>query len=240
MPIIFSLLSFLSTLAGGLFGIKFRDKKHLILGFTAGVLLALVAFDIFPEIFRLLNSTGLDIMWVMVSFTTAFIFFHILEKVIMMHYAQEDAYHEHKHPTVGIVSSIALIGHSFLDGVGIGLAFQVSNNVGIIVAVAVIAHDFSDGLNTASIMLMNANSKKKTFIFVILDSLAPIFGVLISMVFIFPESWLLIYLGFFAGFLLYLSAADILPEAHREKSSYATLFMTLVGVMFIFLVTRFV
>ena len=42
-----------------------------------------------------------------------------------------------------------------MDGVGIGLAFQVSNAVGIVVAVAVIAHDFCDGLNTVGLMLLS-------------------------------------------------------------------------------------
>src|SRR6185503_8823407 len=37
-----SLVSFLSTCAGGLFALKFRDRLHLILGFTAGVLLGVV------------------------------------------------------------------------------------------------------------------------------------------------------------------------------------------------------
>ena len=32
-----SFFSFLSTCAGGLFALKFRDRLHLILGFTAGV-----------------------------------------------------------------------------------------------------------------------------------------------------------------------------------------------------------
>ena len=46
------------------------------------------------------------------------------------------------------------------------------------------------------------------------------------------------YLGFFAGFLLYISAADILPEAHSRHRSAWTLVMTAVGAAFIFFAIR--
>ena len=239
MALIFSIFTFLSTFLGGVLGIKYKDKLHLILGFTAGVLLSLVAFDIFPEIIRIVRETNIDIQYVMLAFVGAFLIFHIVEKSLLIHNAHEDSYGAHTHPTVGIFSALALSGHSFLDGVGIGLAFQISSTIGFIVALAVIAHDFSDGLNTASLMLLHKNSKRKAFILVFIDAIAPVLGVLSTYFFTLPEKWLAIYLGFFAGFLLYISASDILPEAHREKSSYLTLLMTVIGVIFIFIITRF-
>ena len=239
MPIIFSILTFLSTLLGGIFGIKFKDRMHLILGFTAGVLLALVSFDIFPEIFNLLNKSDGNIQYVMIAFVIAFLLFHVVEKLILIHSSQEESYESHKHPSVGVFSAIALSGHSFLDGVGIGLAFQVSQSIGMLIAVAVIAHDFSDGLNTASLMLMHKNTIKRSFILVLVDAIAPVFGAISTLFFTLPEKWLVIYLGFFAGFLIYIAASDILPEAHRQKSNYVTLAMTIIGVTFIFIITRF-
>ena len=47
------------------------------------------------------------------------------------------------------------------------------------------------------------------------------------------------YLGFFAGFLLYIGASDLLPEAHSKHSSIKVIALTLLGVIFIFVVTRF-
>ena len=52
--ILLSLSTFFSTLIGGLFGLRYRDHLNLIMGFTAGVLVGLVSFDLLPEIFRLL------------------------------------------------------------------------------------------------------------------------------------------------------------------------------------------
>jgi zinc transporter ZupT len=48
------------------------------------------------------------------------------------------------------------------------------------------------------------------------------------------------YLAFFAGFLLYIGASDILPEAHSKDSSFKTIAMTLLGVVFIYAITNFI
>ncbi len=238
MAVVISFLTFISTFVGGLFGLKHKDKLHLILGFTAGVLLGVVAFDIFPEIIELLNKTGVESVVAMGSLVIGFLLFHVLEKLLIIHHAQEQEYGEHKHPTVGIMSALALSGHSFLDGVGIGLGFQVSNTVGFLVALAVISHDFSDGLNTISLMLAHKNTIENARKFLLVDAIAPVLGAASTLLFTVPEKFLVIYLGFFAGFLLYIGAADILPEAHAQHPSRWTILMTLIGVSFIFLVTR--
>lgn len=238
MPILIVLATFLSTVLGGLTALRYKDRFHLILGFTAGVLLGVVAFDILPEIFHLLNETRIEVIYPMVGLVLGFLIFHILEKILIIHHAQEEEYGLHKHPTVGVLSALALSGHSFLDGVGIGLGFQVSQAVGIVVAIAVISHDFSDGLNTVTLVLNHKNTNKRALQFLFLNALAPVLGVISTMFFKLEPQNLLIYLGFFAGFLLYIGASDILPEAHSQHSSYGTILMTILGVTGIFLVTR--
>ncbi len=238
MIIFLAFLTFLSTFVGGLIGLRYKDKLHLILGFTAGVLLGVVAFDILPELIELLQKTGTESVVAMGALVAGFLIFHILEKLLIIHHAQEEDYGVHKHPAVGVFSALALSGHSFLDGVGIGLGFQVSPAVGILVAIAVISHDFSDGLNTVSLMLAHKNTTGKAKMMLIVDAIAPVLGALSTTFFVIPEKLLVIYLGFFAGFLLYIGAANILPEAHAQHSSRLTILMTVIGVLFIFLVTR--
>jgi zinc transporter ZupT len=239
IPILLSLSTFISTLAGGLTGLRNKDRLHRFLGYTAGVLLGVVAFDLLPEIFRLLHEQHLDATRAMVALVCGFLIFHIIEKSILIHHTNENEYGRHKHPHVGVASALALSGHSFLDGVGIGLGFQASTTVGIAVAIAVIAHDFTDGLNTVNLMLLNRNKSRKAFMFLLLDASTPVLGVLSTLLFHVSDSLLVVYLGFFAGFLLYIGASEILPEAHSEHSSYQTIGLTIVGVVFMFAVTRF-
>jgi zinc transporter ZupT len=232
--------AFISTLLGGLFALRHRDRLHRILGYTAGVLLGVVAFDILPELFATLSRTRLAPVAPMVALVTAFLVFHIAEKLLLLHSAQEGDYGPHHHPHVGLLSALALSGHSFLDGVGIGLGFQVSPELGLAVSVAVLAHDFSDGLNTMSLMLANGNPPGRSLKLLLLDAIAPVLGATSTLFIHFPNDFVVIYLGFFAGFLLYIGASDILPQAHSKNSSRITMALTVLGAVTMFAVTRFI
>src|ERR1700712_5456280 len=220
-----------STVAGGLFALRFRDRLHLILGFSAGVILGVVAFDLLPEIADLSASTGTSFRTPMIALVIGFLGFHIIEKSLLIHSAHEGEYqpHTHGHPAVGVAAALALSAHSLTDGIAIGLAVQVSRTVGIAVALAVIAHDFADGLNTVSLMLVNRNSRRRALALLALDALTPLLGAALTLLISVPDQDLLIYLGVFAGFLLYIGASDVLPEAHAGHPSRATIALTVLG-----------
>lgn len=239
LPIILTMCTFFSTLAGGIIGIKHQKYISRILGFTAGIILGVFCFDLLPEIFRIVKENNLNIAPVTIALAFGFLLFHISEKYLLIHHAHETQYGKHKHPRVGILSALALSGHSFLDGVGIGLGFQVNAAVGIAVSIAVIGHDFADGLNTVSLMLTHKNTSKNAFKFLLIDAIAPVLGVLSTRLFHLSEAGLVIYLAFFAGFLLYIGASDILPQAHEKDSSRATIALTILGTTVMFIITRF-
>ena len=133
---------------GGLFALRYRDRLHRILGFTAGVLLGVVAFDLFPEIHDLANETRSSFTAPMIALVVGFLAFHIVEKLVLIHSAHEDEYAPgRQHPQLGVVSAVAL---------------------------AVIAHDFSDGLNTVTLMLLNGNSSARSRWLLLLDASTPL------------------------------------------------------------------
>lgn len=236
-----SAAAFLSTLVGGLFALRFRGRIRYILGFTAGVLLGVVSFDLLPEIFATAQRIGRDPRAGMVALVAGFLTFHVLEKFVLIHHGHEGDYATHRHPHVGVLSAFALVGHSFMDGVGIGLGFQVSVGVGVAVAIAVIAHDFCDGLNTVSLMLANGNSGRRSALMLALDAGAPVAGAVCATLIRLPPFALMVYLGFFAGFLLYIGASDVLPEAHsgaRPRQALVLIGLTLAGAAFAFYVVH--
>lgn len=238
--LLFSVFTFISTTLGGIFSLKNRDKLHYIMSFTAGVLLGVSFFDIIPEAFNIIASKNININFLVIPVVVGFIVFHILEKTILIHHGHENEYADHKHPQIGLTGALGLVFHSFLDGVGIGLGFHVNSHVGLLVAFAVIAHDFSDGLNTVTLMITHKNSTKRAVYLLILDAIAPILGTISTFFFTIPESLLVVYLGFFTGFLLYISASDLLPEAHSKHSSFKLIALTVTGIIFIYIITRFV
>jgi len=237
--ILFTALIFASTLLGGWFALRHQQYLRHILGLTAGVIMGVLAFDILPEMFHIIHEFDMDATGPMIALIAGFLGFHIVEKLLLIHHEHETQYGKHRHPQVGVLSSLALGGHSLLDGVGIGLAFQVNTAVGISVAIALLGHKFADGLNAASLMLAHKNTVRRAAQMVLLNAVLPIVGALSTLFFEVPEQFLPYYLGFFAGFLLYIGASDILPQAHDEKSSKLTIVLTITGVVFMFVVSQF-
>ena len=178
LPILFAFLTFISTLLGGLTALRNSDRLHKILGYTAGVILGLIAFDLLPEIFHIVEERQIDPAMPMIALVTGFLLIHIVEKTVAMHHVHDSEYADHTHPRIGQASALALIAHTFLDGVGIALGFQVSEGMGIAVAIAVLAHDFTDGLNTVALMLTHRNNRRRSIIMLVLAAIAPILGAL--------------------------------------------------------------
>lgn len=105
------------------------------------------------------------------------------------------------------------------------------------VTIAVIADDFCDGLNTMSLMLIHRNTTARSLTMLAIDAVAPVLGAASTLAFAVPASILVLYLGFFAGFLLYIGASDVLPQAHSMAGPTASLklfALTASGVLFIY------
>ncbi len=236
MPILFSILAFTSTLLGGLFALKFKDKLHLILGFSAGAVIGVAFFDLIPEAIDL-GSKFYAISTITSMVAAGFIGYMVLDRFVVLHGHDEEGEHHH---TRGKLGAGSLSIHSFLDGVAIGLAFQVSAVVGSIVTVAVLVHDFSDGINTVSYILKEGEENKNAFRWLLVDAIAPVLGAVSTLFFTLPENILGVVLAIFSGFFLYIGASDLLPESHHNHPKALTTIMTMVGVLVLFVAIRIV
>ena len=131
--IIFAALTVCATALGGLIALRSRDRFHLVLGLSAGLLLGLVGFDLLPEVFDLNTDKFGGVRAVSIAMVLGFLTLHILERIFGSHEPAESDYghdHDHHHVT-GTIGAIAMAGHIFLDGLGIGVAFQVSTKDGV-------------------------------------------------------------------------------------------------------------
>lgn len=237
MVILIAFATFVSTLLGGLFALRFKDKLHLVLGFSAGAVISVAFFDLMPEAIEL--AQGVYEPGVILQFTAVgFLAYLILDRLVFFHAHHSDGEHEHQadvpHQSRGVLGAGALALHSFLDGVAIGLAFQVSASVGAVVAVAVLVHDFSDGINTVNMILKNAGDKKVALKWLTIVALAPILGAFSTIFFTLPQSLLAVILSVFAGFFLYIGATDLIPESHHAHPKLITTVMTLLGALVLY------
>ena len=255
MILLISLATLVATLIGGFVAVRLKDKLHLILGFSAGTVVAVAFFDLIPESLNI-GASFYSVETIMTVVALGFLLYLILDRAVFLHvHAHDDCEadsdgedataHEHSHthePAVieskklrrGILGAGSLSVHSFLDGVAIGLAFQVSASVGAIVAVAVLVHDFSDGVNTVSMILKSRGDSKSALRWLTVDAIAPVLGVIATMFFTVSEQYLSLILALFSGFFLYIGASDLVPESQHSHPKLLTTGMTILGALVLY------
>ena len=240
MVLLISLAAFVATLCGGFFALHLRDKLHTVLGFSAGAVIAVAFFDLLPESLQA-AAPGLGTSNVIAIAALGFFIYLVFDRVIFFRtHAHDHADETHAHSHRGSLGATALIIHSFLDGLAIGLAFQVSSAVGAVVSIAVLVHDFSDGINTVGLVLKSGAEGKRARWWLAADAVAPILGAGSTLFFAVPATWLAPILALFAGFFFYIGASDLIPESHHGHPRALTTFMTLLGAAILFVAIRLI
>jgi len=235
MAIALSLATFISTLLGGLFALYWRDRLHLIVGFSAGALLGVALFELIPESLELASAVGRQAVAGVIA--VGFAGYMLLDRTVAPHGDKGPRTKKLWHR--GVLGAASLAAHSFLDGFAIGLGFKVSAAVGAIDAAAVLAHDFSDGINTISVILRNKGDNRSAFRWLLIDAAAPVAGAASTLVLPIQQDILGLILALFAGSFLYLSASDLLPESYHDHPTGGTTAMTVLGLLAVYAAVRF-
>jgi zinc transporter ZupT len=185
-------------------------------------------FDLAPEALRL-ASANRDPALVTSVVALGFFGYLLIDRALLIG-SPGDLGHR------GHLGAGSLTIHSFLDGLAIGLGFQVSTAVGAVLAIAVLAHDFSDGINTVNLTPVGSAGRVAARRWLLADALAPFGGILVSRFIVVPQNALAIVIAAFAGFFLYIGASELLPDSHHRHPRAWTTIATLMGAALIYAV----
>jgi ZIP family zinc transporter len=225
-------LTLVATLVGGQIALRLSHTLPTVIALTGGVVVAVALFDVLPEGISQLGDANRATALVAVGFLA----FFFAERVLVLHH-RDDPSEARAHHRVGVLGALGLSAHSFVDGLGIGLAFGLDPTTGTLVFVAVICHDFADGLNMVSFVLSQSGDRRQASRWLRIDAVAPLLGAIVGSLATVSDHTLGYILCVYSGFFLYLGATDLLPEAHAH-ASWARVALTASGFAVIFAVTR--
>jgi ZIP family zinc transporter/zinc and cadmium transporter len=260
----YSVLAGVATIAGTLLILhRYEWARHNsihLMSFAAGIMLALAFLHLIPEAIHVVhedeqhleeaehedeahreeaerNSEG-KLTFILVLL--GFIIFYAIESFIMIHPRHDvEAEGPHKHGTLSVVSITGLTFHSVIDGIIIAAGFKAGFQIGIMTTIAVILHETPEGIVTTSILLHDAMEKAKVFWFSLLVAVATPVGAVVSY-FILGEASgnvLRALLALAAGSFIYIAAADLIPETHREERRFNTVVL-IIGMAVLYLIGR--
>jgi zinc transporter, ZIP family len=242
MPLTAFLVSasaFASAMVGGFLAMRAIAHVGLIIAVGAGIRIGAAYFDLIPEGVEHLGSLEAAMVYTAVGFLA----FYAIEKLTALHVGHETATELHhgdtEHRHIGFLGSLGMSLHSFLDGVALAAGLAVGGGIGLVIAAVVIMHRFSDGIGIVSLLLASRTPRNEIYRWITLIALAPVVGVIVGLILPIPEEALGAMLAVFAGFFLYIGAAELLPEAHRSDRSRWVVAATIVGVVAIYAFSAF-
>lgn len=224
----FGIAATLATLAGGVLALRLRHRIALVLGVTAGIVLGVAVFDLVPEAMEL--ASGYWHPRALFAFVALGLgLYMLLDRTLRRSELLPASWRTHLGPAT-------LTLHSLMDGMGIGIAFQIDARAGWVVALAVLTHDLADGVNTVSLCLA-ARSEEAARMWLVLNGTAPLAGVLLGLSIAVPPVMLAPLMAGFAGVFLYIGACELVPRSYALDPRLRTTVGSLGGMLLMFVVT---
>lgn len=207
----------IGTTIGGIIGcfINSKSDKFLsfILSFAAGLMMAVICFDLIPEALEISQMSE-----AIVGIFIGIIAMIVCDLTVDKKFKKKSKTLNTKNNLLktGIIVSIGLAIHNIPEGLAIGSGFDASIKLGYSLAIAICFHDIPEGISMALPMKNGGMKIYKIMFYVILSGIATGIGALIgSIVGKVSEQIIAICLSFAAGAMLYIVSGELIPESNK-------------------------
>lgn len=239
-----TLIGFISGMVGtGLGGVmvfllKNPGKKFMgtLLGFTGGIMLAVVCFDLMPHAFEI-GGMITGFAGILFGVAAVFIADSIMPEVPEI--KTMSAGFSKSFVKSGILLGLGIAFHNFPEGLAIGSGFAAANSMGLSLAIVIGLHDMPEGIAMAVPLRIGGYNRLKIVIYTILAGIPTGIGALlgallgdISTVFV------SLCLGFAGGAMLYITCGELIPKTQTIYRGRIPTIGTLIGILVGFYITR--
>lgn len=240
--VINNVTTFLVSLCTGVIGITIgviitytlsnRSKRFegALFGFTAGLMLSIVSFEMLPKAFEL-GSLNIGLVGIGLGIIFVIIIEHFIDNSIYLNVNYNNIY-----INSAILLSIAFSVHNIPEGIAIGSLLTYSISDGLWFALAITIHNIPEGIIIA---LPLKKSKVSIFYVILISLIISIFmglgGVLGFSISHISKIFIALSLSFSGGIMLYVTAGEIIVKSignwKGRSITLSILFGIVVGIL---------
>lgn len=230
--ILITLLTGVAFFIGYFITLFVKDEKKLItfsVGFAFSILLGLLFLDILPECIEVFENKFYMILWMVLGVA--------LLKILDIFVPEHDHEgHGKKHleshmEHIGLVSSIALFLHNFIEGTAVYTTCLNDIKMGALMVLGVAFHNIPLGIQVSSLI----RNKKEKLAMISFLALSSVFGIIIIRVFNISLSETVsgILMATTFGMLLYITVLELFCEVREHFKENTLKLGLLIGILFI-------
>lgn len=210
--VVVSLISFIGVFTLALKEEALKKITIFMVSLSAGTLLGDSFLHLMPEAVEK-NSGSFSIwLWLLGGIMV----FFILEKVISWRHCHTASCENHIHK-LGPMNLIGDCVHNFIDGIIIAISFLISPAIGIATTLAIITHEIPQEIGDFGILIHSGYTKTRALYLNFLSAIFSILGAVVGMLAgVQIENFINYVTPLAAGGFIYIAAADIIPELHKE------------------------
>ncbi|MBN2072798.1 MAG: zinc transporter ZupT [Actinobacteria bacterium] len=227
----------LSTTVGSLIGLFFKKESTKfmsgVLGFTAGVMIGVSFFELFPS-----GLEEIGFLKSSIAFIIGFIFIFIIDFFIPHEYiGQKERINDQTDKRLlrtGLFVAIGIGIHNFPEGMATFYSSLADLKLGIAIAVAIAIHNIPEGIAVSAPVYKATGSRKKAFLWSFLSGIAEPVGAVTTALVLLPflSSAILGYLlSGIAGIMVFISIDELMPVSKSYGYSHLPILSFIGGMI---------
>lgn len=204
----------------------------VLLGFTSGIMLSVVCFDLLPEAFKL-GSVWLSFIGMATGVGLILLIDEVLpHEMSLTKNARSRSDTEYGFIKSGILLGIGIAIHNFPEGLAVGSGFAANNALGLGLAIVIAFHDVPEGVAMAAPLKMGGINKIKILFYTILAGIPMGIGAFIGeLVGELSPIFICLCLSFAAGSMLFITCGELIPKSQSVYRGRISTIGMLLGIM---------
>lgn len=191
----------------------------VLLGFTSGIMLSIVTFDLLPESYNI-SGLATEILGICLGVLTVVLvegFFPVVNNS-KPPYNSKTSFLK-----TGLLLGVAIGIHNLPEGLAIGSGYMLTSKMGITMALVIALHNFPEGLAMAMPLRLSGTSAFKIVFFTFLAGVPTGIGAFIGAILGgLSDFFIALCLAFAGGTMLYITCGEMIPSAkalHKGRAS---------------------
>ncbi len=239
MALLVTLIAGCFFLLGALLAYFGKHRKGLVefsIGLSFSVMLLLLAFDIVPEILELLEDKGTIFMYVFIII--GIVMLKLIDMLVPHHdHDEEIKTHDRHLKHIGIISTLAIVIHNVIEGMGIYNMASIDFKAGLLMAIGVGMHNIPFGIEITATLSETKKNKKYVLLNIFLLTVSTVLGGIVMMIFGSVSDFVLgSLMSLTIGMIIYLVLFELLLELGASKNKKYSTMGLIAGVIFMVIV----